>query len=232
MRISGATISGTPVEGDLDTSFTVTASDGVLTHSIVVSVNNACGQGSDYKSVNMEEEACGPRINPGNADWQFCLETPSRAFSRDNLSNPNFSYSGPASSLFFLPIAGGGDVMVNGRPYTIRSGQYYLFTGTLNVTVSTRNPGSMGQWSVCIRSDRMPVSGNGNNRPKSPCEAQNIDKSKEKDDKKPKTKEDNGLKVNTSYSPKANNGSRPRASYEERSRRDAGDRTKQTGTRR
>ncbi len=217
-----------PSSGDLSASLKLTSG----THSIVVSANNACGQGSDYKSVNMEEEACGTRINPGNADWQFCLETPSGTFSRDNLSNPNFSYSGTASSLYFLPIAGGGDVLVNGRPYTIRSGQYYLFTGNLNVTVSTRNPGSMGHWSVCIRTDRVAVSGNGNNRPKSPCETQNNDKSKEKDDKKPKTKEDNSLKVNTSYSPKANSGSRPRASYEERSNRVAGDRTKQTRTRR
>jgi len=217
-----------PSSGDLSASLKLKPG----THSIVVSANNTCGEGSDYESVNMEEEACGLRINPGNADWQFCLETPSGIFSRDKLSNPNFSYSGPASSLYFLPIAGGGDVMVNGRPYTIRSGQYYLFTGNLNVTVSTRNPGSMGHWSVCIRSNRVPVTGNGNNRPKSPCEMQINDKSKEKVDKKPKTKEDNIPKVKTSYSPKANNGSRPRASDEERSSRVAGERTKQTRTRR
>ncbi|MEZ5011749.1 MAG: hypothetical protein R2744_09200 [Bacteroidales bacterium] len=69
-----------------------------------------------------------------------------------------------------MPIAGGGDAMVNGKPYTIRPGQYYLFTGNLTVTISTKNPGSMGQWSVCITTSKVPVYGNGKNRPASPCE--------------------------------------------------------------
>ncbi len=78
-----------------------------------------------------------------------------------------------------MPIAGGGDAIVNGKPYSLKSGQYYLFTGNLNVTVSTKNPGSMGQWSVCITANREPEYGNGNNRPKSPCE-ENDDKAKAK----------------------------------------------------
>jgi hypothetical protein len=201
-------------------------------HTIVVSANNACGTDSDSESLKLEEEVCGPRINPGNADWQFCLLTPSGTFSRENLSNPNFSYSGPASSLYFLPIAGGGDAMVNGRPYSIRSGQYYHFSGNLNVTISTKNPGSMGHWSVCIRADRAPVSGNGNNRPESPCETQNNDKSKAKDNKNPKASTGSSPKVNTGYSPKVTTDVRPRASEAERSSRAAGDRTKQTRTRR
>ncbi len=151
-------------------------------HSIVVRANNECGTDSGTESVSVskpaepeepEEAACGIRINPGNADWQFCLVTPSGTFSRDNLTNSGFSYSGRASSLYIMPIGGGGEATVNGRPYAIRSGQYYLFTGNLNVSVSTNNPGAMGQWSVCITSNRAPVSGNGNNRPKSPCEAEN-----------------------------------------------------------
>ena len=110
------------------------------------------------------------RFNPGNSDWQFCLETPSGTFTRENLTNSDFSYSGAATSLFFMPIGGGGDAMVNGSPYALKSGQYYHFTGRLNVTVSTQNPGSMGHWSVFIVASSAPVSGNGNNRPKSPCE--------------------------------------------------------------
>ena len=112
------------------------------------------------------------------------MVTPSGTFSRNNLTNTNFSYSGPATSLYFMPIGGGGDVMVNGSPYAIRSGQYYLFTGKLNVTVSTKNPGSMGHWSVCISANREPVSGNGNNRPKSPCEEETDDSSKGKGKKR------------------------------------------------
>ena len=120
--------------------------------------------------VEPVEETCGTRINPGNSTWQFCMVTPNGTITRDNLSNSNFSYSGPVSSLYFLSIGGGSDATVSGRPYTIRAGQYYLFTGNITVTVSTKNPGSMGQWSVCIIADRAPVFGNGNNRPKSPCE--------------------------------------------------------------
>ena len=78
-----------------------------------------------------DDDECGVRINPGNSAWQFCMVTASGTYTRDDLTNDNFSYEGPASSLFFMPIGGGGEVLVNGSPYTIRSGRYYLFTGTL-----------------------------------------------------------------------------------------------------
>jgi len=166
-----------PATGELNAKFKLTPGS----HTIVVTVSNTCGINSKSETVSVstpvviEEEACGVRFNPGNADWQFCLVTPSGTFSRDNLTNSNFSYSGRATSLFFMPIGGGGDAMVSGQPYAVRSGQYYLFTGNLEVTVSTKNPGSMGHWSVCINASRAPVSGNGNNRPKSPCETEKVD---------------------------------------------------------
>jgi large repetitive protein len=155
-----------PPTGELSAKFKLPPGS----HTIVVSASNACGTDSESETLTIEEEACGPRINPGKSAWQFCLVTPSGTFSRDNLTNSNFSYSGPATSLYFMPIGGGGDATVKGRSYPIKSGQYYLFTGKLNVTVSTKNPGSMGHWSVCISADSEPVSGNGNNRPTSPCE--------------------------------------------------------------
>ena len=117
-----------------------------------------------------EEAASAIRINPGNADWQFCLVTPGGTYNRNNLTNSNFRYSGSATSLYIKPIGGDGTATVNGRPYKVRSGQYYLFTGSLTVTVSTSNPGSMGHWSVIVKANRAPSSGNGNRRPKSPCE--------------------------------------------------------------
>jgi|WetSurSiteA1Bulk_404760.scaffolds.fasta_scaffold01264_4 large repetitive protein len=140
-------------------------------YTIRVAVKNDCGQDTYSGTVVIEEEKpYGIRINPGNSSWEFCMVTPAGTIIRDTLTNSNFRYSGPASSLYFMPIAGGGDAVVKGTPYTIRPGQYYLFTGTMTVTISTNNPGSMGQWSVCIIADREPLSGNGNNRPKSPCE--------------------------------------------------------------
>jgi hypothetical protein len=116
-----------------------------------------------------EVTTCGIRFSPGNSADQFCIITPSGTISRNNLTNANFSYSGPASSLYFLATAGGGNATINGKPYTIRAGQYYLFTGNLTVIISTKNPGSMGQWSVCVTANREPQFGNGNSRPKSPC---------------------------------------------------------------
>ena len=140
-------------------------------YTIRVVVKNDCGQDTYSGTVVIEEEKpCGIRINPGNSSWEFCMVTPAGTITRDTLTNSNFRYSGPASSLYFKPIAGGGDAVVKGTPYTIRPGQYYLFTGNLTVTISTNNPGSMGQWSVCIIADKEPLSGNGSNRPKSPCE--------------------------------------------------------------
>jgi hypothetical protein len=144
------------------------------THTIVVTATNSCGTDSKTVSVKVEEEeSCGPRINPGNAEWEFCLVTPSGTYNRSDLSSTNFSYSGTASSLYFKAIAGGGNATVNGNPYTITPGNYYLFTGNLTVTVSTKNPGSMGHWSVCITASGTPQFGVGNKRPKSPCEETN-----------------------------------------------------------
>lgn len=128
----------------------------------------------DKPAEIIAEKPCGVRINPGNSSWEFCLVTPSGTVNRDSLTNRNFRYSGPAGSLFFLPIAGGGNAVVKGKEYTVRPGQYYLFTGNLIVKISTKNPGSMGQWSVCIIADREPLSGSGNNRPQSPCEEQKL----------------------------------------------------------
>jgi len=124
----------------------------------------------EQQQEQQQERATGIRINPGNSAWQFCLITPHRSYNRDNLKNSDFSYSGSASSLYIMPTAGGGIATVNGRPYNVRSGRYYLFTGKLSVTVSTKNPGSMGHWSVIITADRAPTSGNGNKRPESPCD--------------------------------------------------------------
>ena len=172
-------------------SFTFVPNTGALTarfrlepgsYAVRVAVKNDCDR-DEYSGqiVVAEEKPCGIRVNPGNSVWEFCLITPSDTITRETLTNRNFRYSGPAVSLYFLPVAGGGDAVVKGKPYTIRPGQYYLFTGNLTVTVSTKNPGSMGQWSVCVIADREPLSGNGNNRPQSPCEGQ-------KDKKKPEKK--------------------------------------------
>jgi hypothetical protein len=151
-------------------------------HTIVVAASNECG--TDFESVSVtysivddgdeddggDKGECAIRINPGNSDWQFCLVSPSGTYNRTDLGNSNFSYSGSASSLFILPIGGGGEATVNGQPYAIRSGQYYLFKGSLQVSVSNNHPGAMGHWSVCISSNSAPQSGNGGKRPNSPCE--------------------------------------------------------------
>ena len=157
-----------PPTGELSAKYKLTPG----AHTVLVRVSNACGTDNKSVAITLEEESCGIRINPGNSSWQFCMISPSGTYSRENLTDKNFSYSGPATSLYFMPIGGGGNATVKGRPYTIKSGQYYLFTGKLNVSISTKNPGSMGHWSVCISSDKEPVSGNGNSRPKSPCEVE------------------------------------------------------------
>ncbi len=149
----------------------------------------------DKPAEVVAEKPCGVRINPGNSSWEFCLVTPSGTVNRDSLTNRNFRYSGPASSLYFLPIAGGGNAVVKGREYTLRPGQYYLFTGNLKVTISTKNPGSMGQWSVCITADKEPLYGNGNNRPQSPCEvSKDVAKPKRESESKSNKQEINPLK--------------------------------------
>jgi hypothetical protein len=141
---------------------------------VQVSLTNNCS--SEVITYNITYTApvgpCGPRINPGNAEWQFCLVTSSGTYNRNDLaSNPNFTYSGQASSVYFLPIAGGGDVILNGSPYAVQNGTYYLFEGNINITVSSNQPGAMGHWTLCIETNQAPTFGKGNNRPQSPCEA-------------------------------------------------------------
>jgi hypothetical protein len=144
--------------------------------------NTACNETATFDTITctwvvtsvQSIEPCGPRFNPGNSDWQFCLITPSGTYSRDDLANnSNFTYSGIATSVYFKPIAGGGDVIVNGNSYAVQNGSYYLFTGNLTVDVSSSHPGSMGHWEICLTSDSNPNYGNGNNRPISPCEDNN-----------------------------------------------------------
>jgi hypothetical protein len=142
-------------------------------NAIVVVLSNNCSSETVTYSVNYSAPAkpCGPRINPGNAEWQFCLITPSGTYNRNDLAgNPNFNYNGPASSVYFLPIAGGGDVMINGNPYPVQNGTYYLFEGNINITVSSNQPGALGHWTLCIETNQAPTFGKGNNRPQSPCE--------------------------------------------------------------
>lgn len=115
------------------------------------------------------------KVNPGNSHWEVCLVTPSGTYNRDWLKdNPNFAYDGPASSLFFKPTAGGGDVLVNGQPYRVDNGNYYLFEGNLTVGLFSSQPGSMGHWEVKLESNAIPTFGKGNGkkdpRPTSPCE--------------------------------------------------------------
>ncbi len=166
------------VDGSVFTNFQYNASSHTITanlnlsagtHTISITAKNACGNDTHTEQIVIEDDPCGPRFNPGNADWEFCLITPNGTYNRGDLDD-NFTYSGSASSLYFKATAGGGDAIVNGQPYSISSGKYYHFSGNLTVSVSTSNPGSMGLWSVCVESSKAPKSGVGNSRPDSPCE--------------------------------------------------------------
>ena len=172
--VNGANFSNFSVSGNQISLNNVPLNEG--SNSVQVNLTNDCSQESVTYTITYDApQSCGPRFNPGNATWQFCLITPSGTYTRDDLANnPNFNYTGSASSLYIKPIAGGGDAIVNGNNYPIQSGQYYLFEGNLNVSVSTSHPGSMGHWQVCIEADAAPQSGNGGNRPPSPCEPQKI----------------------------------------------------------
>jgi hypothetical protein len=73
--------------------------------------------------------------------------------------------------VYFLPIAGGGDLTINGSSYPVQNGTYYLIEGNINITVSSNQPGAMGHWTLCIDATAATVSsGKGNNRPPSPCD--------------------------------------------------------------
>ncbi|MBL7898815.1 MAG: hypothetical protein JNJ99_09795, partial [Crocinitomicaceae bacterium] len=168
------TLNGSPVAASYNTGTDqLTATLNLVEGNNTVQITaNGCAVGNGSITVNYDAPDCGTRINPGNSQWEFCLVTPGATYTRDNLANDiNFTYSGPATSLFCKPIAGGGDAIVNGQPYAINVGQYYLFTGNLIVSVANDNPNAMGHWEVCIQSDTEPVYGNGGNRPTSPCEA-------------------------------------------------------------
>jgi hypothetical protein len=166
LKLNGQIVQHTYSNGTV--SATLTLSEGANTITIE---GNGCETTSATHTVTYSSGPCGPRFNPGNSDWQFCLVTPNGTYNRSDLANNNsFSYSGPATAAYFKPIAGGGDAIVNGQPYPVQNGQYYLFEGSLTVDVSSSHPGSMGHWEICISSNTTPEFGNGNNRPESPCE--------------------------------------------------------------
>lgn len=169
VSVNGANYTNYSIAGNQISLNNVPLNEGA--NSIQVNLSNDCSQETISYAVTYDApQTCGPRINPGNSAWEFCLITPSGTYTRDDLANNlNFSYTGPASSLYFKAIAGGGDALVGGNNYAIQSGRYYLFQGVITVSVSTSHPGSMGHWQVCIDADRAPQSGNGGNRPPSPC---------------------------------------------------------------
>lgn len=136
-------------------------------NTVLITLKNDCSSEQVSYTINYQEAVCGPYVNPGNAEWQFCMNTPSGTFSRRHIhNNPRFSYAGPASSVYFLAIAGGQDVTVNGKSYSIRSGVYYHFEGNLTVQMRWMN----SRWMLCLDSDVEPTFGSGTKRPKSPCE--------------------------------------------------------------
>ncbi|MBT4776577.1 MAG: hypothetical protein HON99_12740, partial [Crocinitomicaceae bacterium] len=185
--ISNATSIGVTRDGFNHSDYVVKPSIGQLivkltslnagTNEFIIIAQNDCGTAD--KTVNVvygvpsNNEPCGPRFNPGSSDWEFCLITPSGTFNRNDL-NSGFSYSGPASSAYFKPIAGGGNAVVNGSSYPLSNGQYYLFTGVLTVDVGSNHAGSNGHWEICIESNATPVHGNGSKRPDSPCSSKTI----------------------------------------------------------
>ncbi len=156
---SNRQIAGTPTTAGTFTYILTAADDWCsVTANLTIEVEGPAGP-------------CGPRFNPGNSDWQFCLVTPSGTFNRDDLhDDSSFEYAGPATSAFFKPTAGGGNATVNGQDYALENGKYYLFSGNLTVDVSSSHAGSMGHWEICIEADAEPEFGSGGNRPESPCE--------------------------------------------------------------
>lgn len=193
VTVNGSAYSNFNANGNQITLNNLSLNEGANT--IVVSLINDCSQENvNYNIVYEAPESCGPRFNPGNSSWQFCLVTPSGTYTRDDLANnPNFSYTGPATSAYFKPIAGGGDAIVGGNPYPVQNGQYYLFAGNLTVSVSSNHPGSMGHWQICIESVKPPQFGNGGNRPDSPCENKSMSPPEDKPEgiKKPSRTIDN-----------------------------------------
>lgn len=127
---------------------------------------------NDYNNECGSAAVCGPFFSLRSASWEFCMETPSGNFNRNDLANNNnFTYQGAASSVYFYATTGGGNVTVNGQPFVIQANRYYLFTGDVQVSVTKNDPAAAGQWMICITAKKAPVSGIGSQRPVSPCEA-------------------------------------------------------------
>lgn len=180
VTVNGGAYSNFNASGNQITVNNISLNEGQ--NNIVVNLINDCSEENvNYTVVYEAPESCGPRFNPGNSAWEFCLVTPSGTYTRDDLANnPDFTYTGPASSVYFKPIAGGGDAVVGGNPYPVQNGKYYLFAGNLTVSVSSNHPGSMGHWQICLESIKPPKFGNGKNRPDSPCEIKNLNVPDEK----------------------------------------------------
>lgn len=120
---------------------------------------------ANYSGTCATVPSCGVKVKPGMVEWQFCMVTPQGTYNTTTLnSNPNFTYQGTASSLFFVPL-NTGEVMVNGAPYQVLANNYYLFQGNIQIAVNKLD----NDWNVCFNASATPTFGL-QNRPTSPCE--------------------------------------------------------------
>ncbi len=165
-------------------------------------------ENTSYNNECSVPAPCGPFFSLGTASWEFCMLTPSGTINRNNLSlNSNFSYEGSASSVYFLASGGGGNITVNGAPIAVQAGNYYSFSGNLQVKVSKNDPSAPGQWMICITSNTPPLYGSGANRPMSPCEeGQNMPKPQNTQPKPQNTPGGRNTPVNTKPTPGTTQG--------------------------
>ncbi|WP_199223424.1 hypothetical protein, partial [Brumimicrobium oceani] len=167
----------------------------------LIKITNDCGTiEKEFTFIYDPAETCGVSFDMKNKYAEFCLVTPSGTFiSGTLLSNPNFSYKGKASSLYFKATEN-GKAEVNGKDYTLVSGNYYHFAGILTVDIGKNKAGYSGKWSVCIESPRLPIFGTGSSKPSNPCE--NATNKKPNTESRPNVREkpESG-KVNTESKP-------------------------------
>ncbi|WP_107039520.1 hypothetical protein [Brumimicrobium mesophilum] len=158
-------------------SFThlIKIADGKNTYSI--QVTNSCGTVDNEIVINKTPKpACGVKFEMINNNTEFCLITSTGTItSTDLISNPNFTYNGAATSIYFKATAN-GIATVGGVDYNVVSGNYYNFVGFITVDIGKNKPGMNGQWSVCVGSARPPLYGKGSSKPTNPCATTDIKK--------------------------------------------------------
>lgn len=182
--------------------------EGENTYKVVAT--NDCSSKEEVIIINFEEPKCS--VIDNSANGELCIVTPTGSIDLQFLlENPNFTYNGPSTSIYFKPLQE-GEAKIGTTTFTVLKENFYHFSGNQSISLKRVNR----LWEICIDAEEFPKFGNGERKPANPCvSSTNIEDGKEEvkpvikprpdfklsPNSKPDTQEDGDVKPNIQTQP-------------------------------